>query len=545
MRMDAAWIICSLGFSLQLIESQPIQPAAKKSLQWKKSHIELVYPKLYLTNNTKEESSGLHRHLLLVLRTTQETFYIDLTANEDLLKESPTDELKNNPKSNCHYHGTVFSHSDGVAAISLCESQKKLTGTITFDSVTLVLRPLDRMDEKEKISLNLKNATNVRGTDPHVISKVEGHFSQYCGVDQKGIASEKENDFTHPRQFRRSISEFKRKVIETSIFVDNALYEKFIVEEKKSLSELKDTVLAIMNEVQIVLNTSPLTIKLKIAIVKLEILSKEDAPDPADGNIDDYLDNFCSWQSRRNPPQHEKGHWDHAIMLSGYDLYNTVDRKKSKKVVGLGWIGGMCHPQHSCSLSEGTSFQAAFIIAHEMGHSLGMFHDGLGNDCDPAEFLMAEKSGTTYTTWSKCSNDYLKKFFVSGRGACLEEDDSNSLVGRSYSFQDELPGYRFDLDAQCKLSLGSRFQPKIESRKPFNNVCRELWCVYNHWALAAHPALEGSSCGSGKQCIQGKCEEKKVDPRILHDLPNLPPGILMQVIRYFNKLMMPFPVMLP
>jgi len=37
------------------------------------------------------------------------------------------------------------------------------------------------------------------------------------------------------------------------------------------------------------------------------------------------------------------------------------------------------------------------------------------------------------------------------------------------------------------------------------NICRELWCLSGSWATPAHPALEGSSCGEGKKCIQGIC----------------------------------------
>ncbi|GFY59789.1 a disintegrin and metalloproteinase with thrombospondin motifs 12 [Trichonephila inaurata madagascariensis] len=77
----------------------------------------------------------------------------------------------------------------------------------------------------------------------------------------------------------------------------------------------------------------------------------------------------------------------------------------------LAWVNGMCRPKHSCTLNEGSSFEAAFVIAHEMGHSLGMMHDGRGNDCDPSAFLMSEKTGPGRITWSTCSNDYLERFF--------------------------------------------------------------------------------------------------------------------------------------
>ena len=31
-------------------------------------------------------------------------------------------------------------------------------------------------------------------------------------------------------------------------------------------------------------------------------------------------------------------------------------------------VNGMCKPTYSCTLNEGKSFEAAFVIAHEMAH---------------------------------------------------------------------------------------------------------------------------------------------------------------------------------
>lgn len=40
---------------------------------------------------------------------------------------------------------------------------------------------------------------------------------------------------------------------------------------------------------------------------------------------------------------------------------------------GLAWVNGMCKPAYSCTLNEGKSFEAAFVIAHEMGHRFAFF----------------------------------------------------------------------------------------------------------------------------------------------------------------------------
>ena len=55
-------------------------------------------------------------------------------------------------------------------------------------------------------------------------------------------------------------------------------------------------------------------------------------------------------------------------MLTGLDLFKDLGNgKKNKKVLGLAWVNGICKPNYSCTLNEGKSFEASFVIAHEMG----------------------------------------------------------------------------------------------------------------------------------------------------------------------------------
>ncbi|GIY67980.1 a disintegrin and metalloproteinase with thrombospondin motifs adt-1, partial [Caerostris extrusa] len=87
---------------------------------------------------------------------------------------------------------------------------------------------------------------------------------------------------------------------------------------------------------------------------------------------------------------------------------------RSHVVRGLAWVNGMCRPKHSCTLERVPVLKLLFVIAHEMGHSLGMMHDG-GNDCDTSAYLMSEKTGPGRITWSTCSNDYLDKILSVSR----------------------------------------------------------------------------------------------------------------------------------
>ncbi|CAI9602752.1 unnamed protein product [Staurois parvus] len=41
----------------------------------------------------------------------------------------------------------------------------------------------------------------------------------------------------------------------------------------------------------------------------------------------------------------------------------------------------MCERERSCSINEDIGLATAFTIAHEVGHTFGMNHDGIGNGC--------------------------------------------------------------------------------------------------------------------------------------------------------------------
>ncbi|KFM64227.1 A disintegrin and metalloproteinase with thrombospondin motifs 7, partial [Stegodyphus mimosarum] len=408
-------VFCLLVW-LQFAKCHPLMnPTIVKHLRNSQDQSEIVYPRLHVTQHKRKRSLSSNSQSMLVLRTSTQTFYIQLEANNHLLQSNETVPSGHDSTDTCHYHGRLLSHIEGTAAVSICGPKNKMSGIIIVGDDAYILRPLDHLKDEE-------NSRN-HSVEPHVLFKMEEPLSDYCGVDHKKFRQSAEENETETRRYRRSDTS-GRKVIETAVYVDYPLYKKLALQKKQPLKELQDTVLAIVNEVQLIYNYQSLKTKFKIVVVKLEILSEgKEAPDAAEGDIDQYLDNFCSWQSLKNPPASSELHWDHAIMLTGFDLHKvSLKNEKNAKVLGLAWVNGMCRPKHSCTLNEGSSFEAAFVIAHEMGHSLGMLHDGHGNDCDPSAYLMSEKTGPGRITWSTCSNDYLEKFFRKGLGACLEDD---------------------------------------------------------------------------------------------------------------------------
>lgn len=53
----------------------------------------------------------------------------------------------------------------------------------------------------------------------------------------------------------------------------------------------------------------------------------------------------------------------------------------------------MCDELFACSLVEGLHLGRSFVVAHEVGHNLGMVHDGVQNDCGRSCCLMSAVNG--------------------------------------------------------------------------------------------------------------------------------------------------------
>lgn len=139
----------------------------------------------------------------------------------------------------------------------------------------------------------------------------------------------------------------------------------------------------------------------------------------------------------------------------------------------------MCYRYYSCSISEGTQFGSVFIITHEIGHSMGMEHDGMGvsSTCDEDKYLMSPTTGPGKVTWSTCSGQNLKDFLQYGtselRGGksavkpiCMTES-SRENKNIQYS-STTLPGEKYDANKQCLLSMGKKYTPVMRKDNPFN-----------------------------------------------------------------------------
>jgi thrombospondin motif-containing protein 12 len=255
--------------------------------------------------------------------------------------------------------------------------------------------------------------------------------------------------------------------------VDDAMwqfFEKFYGSSAEK--EIKRFVIATVNNIDILFTRSTIEPKVRLKITHFEILKTMPMPLTRtyhnSGDVNKMLNSFCTYQSSINPKNDDNPkHWDHALLLTGYDLY----RDNVKTIAGYAPVKGMCEQVHnkSCTVNEGLDFGAVFVITHEMGHSLGMLHDGESNQCQSRCCIMSPSIGEGKTQWSGCSvnelNTFVSRFGTGDRPSnCLIDDRTLTLQTEKLYLPDKiLPGQQYSIDEQCSLFHGTCWKQELQT----------------------------------------------------------------------------------
>ncbi|XP_018019563.1 uncharacterized protein LOC108676018 isoform X2 [Hyalella azteca] len=260
--------------------------------------------------------------------------------------------------------------------------------------------------------------------------------------------------------------------------------------------------------------------KVKISIAGIIISRSRDAMPYLERNrVDrDAIDSASAltdmgkylFQERRLPT------YDIAVAITKYDLCR---RRKSGRcttgTAGFAYVGGACvvnkrlKKVNSVAIVEDTGgFSGIIVAAHEVGHLLGAVHDGapppsyLGGPgakhCRWEDgYIMSDLRHTEKGfRWSRCSVEQFHHFLNGDTATCLynlpHEDESLPRI---------LPGKLLSLDQQCRKDRGTSACFKDE------RVCAQLFCFDSSsgYCVSYRPAAEGSDCGGGKICLNGRC----------------------------------------
>nr|XP_009931200.1 PREDICTED: A disintegrin and metalloproteinase with thrombospondin motifs 8 [Opisthocomus hoazin] len=253
---------------------------------------------------------------------------------------------------------------------------------------------------------------------------------------------------------------------------------------------------------------------INLVVVKVLVVDEAAAGPEVSDNGGLTLRNFCSWQQQFNPPSdRHPEHYDTAILLTRQDFCGH----QSCDTLGVADIGTMCDRNKSCSVIEDEGLQAAYTLAHELGHVLSMPHDD-SKTCERLfgplgkHHMMAPLFIHLNKTqpWSPCSAMYLTEFLDGGHGDCLLDAPAPPLA-----LPAELPGRGalYSLDQQCQQIFGKGFQHCPNTTE--EDICAQLWCRTGSGEPLCHtkngslPWADGTPCQAGGRGWGGRCVEGK------------------------------------
>lgn len=393
----------------------------------------------------------MHPNLHLVSPTLQIVEHL----SNDRGKTVPHKHLKN-----CHFIGRDERNS--VAGISDCAADgNQMSGVLILEDSILEIEPLTNSQHQPILSQNEQenSASNL-----HVVKR-STDFPIIHNDFRKGPTILRPNMSRMEYRSEARVSD-DRLTLEVALFFDEAGYERFAPLFQYDSEKISDLLLAYLNAVQALYYHPSLGEPIDLILVYMEIMKQQPKELPTfDGERSDLLDSFCLYQNARNTRDGRKGHWDMALYVSGLDFFAWENGQKDGATMGLATVGGVCLENYNCITAEfgvtnqfgrpfpSAGFTSVYILAHEIGHNLGMSHDSRGNECPKDGFIMSPSRGTQgETVWSSCSAEVVKD--IRSWAYCLK--DRPKAIKRDYDAMDRFkgrPGKMYTAKRQCEVLL--------------------------------------------------------------------------------------------
>ncbi|XP_015493912.1 A disintegrin and metalloproteinase with thrombospondin motifs 7, partial [Parus major] len=404
--------------------------------------------------------------------------------------------------NSCHMIGEVRGRAlqRGLAALSTCDGLK---GVFQLMNEDYFIEPVSSSPREEGTAQPHRIYKRQVPKDRAEQGRRAPAPRESCGVreSREGLErSERRRERWEQRQQRRR--RIKRRSISREKWVETLVVADTKMVEFHGSANVEKYVLTVMNMVAGLFHHASIGNPINIAIVRLILLEHEEEDLKISHHADNTLKSFCKWQKSINVKGDSHPlHHDVAVLLTRKDICAAMNRPC--ETLGLSHVAGMCQPHRSCNINEDTGLPLAFTVAHELGHSFGIQHDGSSNDCEPVgkrPFIMSPQLlyDTSPLTWSRCSREYITRFLDRGWGLCLDDPPAREVL----DFPLVPPGVLYDVGHQCRLQYG----PYSTFCDDMDSVCHTLWCsVGNTCHSKLDAAVDGTACGESKWCFNGEC----------------------------------------
>ncbi|KAM7415465.1 hypothetical protein PAMA_017801 [Pampus argenteus] len=290
-------------------------------------------------------------------------------------------------QNHCHYQGFVQDMEGSSVAMSICNG---LRGVLHLSDDSYGIEPLDSTPAQ------------------HLVYRLQDVTSQ-----PRGCGTPHDNNATEHAQYdpeeiqHRQHSRVKRAVlhhthyVELLLVVDNERYnhmnrnETAVREEMVHLANFVDSIYMQLN--------------VRVVLVGLEIWTQQNLIS-TEGGAGDVLSRFTQWRENELVPRRR------------HDSAQLILKKSFGLTAGMAFISTVCSRSHGGGINAFNNNNVpsfASIVAHELGHNLGMNHDD-GRSCScPASACIMNSGATGSRNFSSCSADDFEKMILLTGGTCL------------------------------------------------------------------------------------------------------------------------------
>ncbi|KAL6091507.1 hypothetical protein STEG23_020258, partial [Scotinomys teguina] len=405
-------------------------------------------------------------------------------------------------QKDCYYYGYMDGDPDSMVALTTC--LEGIQGILQINGTVYEIKP-----------------KNLSSTFEHLVRKIDSEETQFlprrCAVTEEELAWQmKLREDDSPTLMQSSYEGW---------WTHKTFLNLALVIDRERIRYLKDNQSQVLLEVFIIVALiNEIYRALDVEVVLLGVEMWNEGNPMKITTIYDLLNDFCFWTtiSLNTRVQNDIAH---LSVLYDFNMY-----------LGLAYVGSICVPSYNCGvdcLVGSNLLQFADIIAHEMGHNLGMHHDDEDScTCGMEQCLMAATEGGIHK-FSNCS--YAEFWKVYATTNCMRKekkpigqhklkfcgngmvDDGEQCDCGSWKACTADPccmkGCTLKDGAACAFGLCC----KDCQIMPSGTVCREKdnecdlpeWCDgHSHECPKDVYLLDGSSCKDGGYCYEKRCNDR-------------------------------------
>nr|XP_021537265.1 disintegrin and metalloproteinase domain-containing protein 9 isoform X2 [Neomonachus schauinslandi] len=268
----------------------------------------------------------------------------------------------------------------------------------------------------------------------------------------------------HPDIQRRRAVLPQTRYVELFIVVDKERYDMM----GRNQTAVREEMIRLANY----LDSMYIMLNIRIVLVGLEIWTNGNLINII-GGAGDVLGNFVQWREK------------FLITRRRHDSAQLVLKKGFGGTAGMAFVGTVCSRSHAGGINvfgQITVETFASIVAHELGHNLGMNHDD-GRDCFCGAKSCIMNSGASGSrNFSSCSAEDFEKLTLNKGGNCLlnipKPDEAYSAPFCGNKLVD--PGEECDCGTpkECESDPcceGSTCKLKSSAECAYGDCCKDCW----------------------------------------------------------------------